>query len=106
MSTRAAASGPIHQAMTGLEWAMLLAMSVLWGSSFFFAGVALAALPPLTIVTLRVGLAAVILAGVFRVVGLKLPPDGAAWRGFFGMGLLNNVVPFCLIVWSQTHIAS
>ena len=25
---------------------------------------------------------------------------------FFGMGILNNVIPFCLIVWGQQHIAS
>ena len=25
---------------------------------------------------------------------------------FVGMGLLNNAIPFCLIVWGQTHIAS
>jgi len=28
------------------------------------------------------------------------------WGAFFIMGALNNVIPFCLIVWGQTHIAS
>ena len=92
--------------MTATEWGLLLGMSVLWGSSFFFAGVALSALPPLTIVTLRVGLAALMLAAVMPMLGFALPRERVVWRAFFGMGLLNNVVPFCLIVWSQTHIAS
>jgi drug/metabolite transporter (DMT)-like permease len=92
--------------MTGPEWAMLLALSVLWGGSFFFTGVALRALPPLTLVVLRVGLAALILAVVLRAIRLPMPRGSRVWAAFFGMGLLNNVVPFSLIVWGQTQIAS
>jgi drug/metabolite transporter (DMT)-like permease len=88
------------------EWAMLLTLSVLWGSSFFFAGIAVTGLPPLTIVVLRVGIAALILNVVIRLMGLRMPGDRRSWAAFLVMGLLNNVIPFCLIVWSQTHIAS
>lgn len=96
----------INRTMTPLEWGMLLALSVLWGGSFFFTGVAVKELPPLTIVLLRVGGAAVILLLVLRVTGVKMPTHRRVWAAFFGMGLLNNVVPFCLIVWGQTHIGS
>src|SRR5262249_45512233 len=48
----------VNRAMTPLEWTLLLALSVVWGGSFFFVGVAVKELPPLTIVALRVGLAA------------------------------------------------
>jgi drug/metabolite transporter (DMT)-like permease len=96
----------VNRTMTALEWAMLLALSVLWGGSFFFTAVAVKELPPLTIVVLRVGLAAVMLYATLRLLGLRLPRKGDAWAAFFGMGFLNNVVPFCLIVWGQTHIAS
>lgn len=85
---------------------MLIALSILWGGSFFFIGVAVKELPPFTIVTLRVGLAAVALLIVCRIMGLKLPREGRIWRAFFAMGILNNIIPFCLIVWGQTHIAS
>lgn len=96
----------INRTMTPTEWGMLLTLSVLWGGSFFFTGVAITQLPPLTIVVLRVGLAALILNVVILALGLRMPRDGRAWAAFFAMGLLNNVVPFCLIVWGQTHIAS
>jgi drug/metabolite transporter (DMT)-like permease len=96
----------IQRQMNASEWAMLIALSVLWGGSFFFIGVAVKELPPLTIVTLRVGLAAIALLIVCRVMGLKLPREGRIWRAFFAMGILNNIIPFCLIVWGQTHIAS
>jgi drug/metabolite transporter (DMT)-like permease len=96
----------VNHIMSAGEWAMLLALSLLWGSSFFFAGIAVTALPPLTIVTLRVGLAAVILNIALRLMRLAMPGDRRVWAAFLAMGLLNNVIPFCLIVWSQTHIGS
>jgi drug/metabolite transporter (DMT)-like permease len=96
----------VTRTMTATEWAMLLAMSVLWGGSFLFVGIAVKELPPLTIVLLRVGVAAMMLFVMLRIFGLRLPGDRRAWAAFFGMGLLNNAIPFCLIVWGQTHIAS
>jgi drug/metabolite transporter (DMT)-like permease len=97
---------PINQRMNGSEWLALVLLSVLWGGSFFFAGVLIRTLPPLTIVLLRVGLAAVILNALVRALGMRMPAGGRAWRAFFAMGLLNNAVPFCLVVWGQSHIAS
>jgi drug/metabolite transporter (DMT)-like permease len=94
---------PINRAMTPAEWAMLLALSVLWGGSFFFVGVAVKALPPFTIVLMRVGFAALILNVVILALGKRMPFDRSVWRAFLGMGLLNNVAPFCLIVWGQAH---
>ncbi|WP_332302581.1 DMT family transporter [Rhizobium sp. GR12] len=96
----------IQKQMDAGEWGMLVALSLLWGGSFFFIGIAVKELPPVTIVALRVSLAAVALLIVCRIMGLHLPREGAVWRAFFGMGLLNNIIPFCLIVWGQTHIAS
>ena len=88
------------------EWLMLAALSVLWGGSFFFVAVAVRDLPPFVIVTLRVGLAAVALNMALLVMGVRLPVGMRWWLAFLGMGLLNNVIPFTLIVWGQTHIAS
>ncbi|MDP6345343.1 MAG: DMT family transporter [Alphaproteobacteria bacterium] len=96
----------INKAMTPLEWGLLLTLSVLWGGSFFFVGVAVDALPPFTIVVLRVGLAAVALQLLLLVMRVRLPNGRRPWAAFFAMGLLNNLVPFCLIVWGQGHIAS
>jgi drug/metabolite transporter (DMT)-like permease len=97
----------VNRRMDRSEWLALLLLSVLWGGSFFFAGVQVRALPPFTIVFLRVGLAAIILNALVRAIGKRMPADrSSAWRAFFGMGLLNNAVPFCLVVWGQTHIAS
>jgi drug/metabolite transporter (DMT)-like permease len=92
--------------MTPLEWAMLIALSILWGGSFFFTSVALTGLPPFTIVALRVGIAAIILNLLLPAMGLRMPLTLSAWTSFFGLGVLSNALPFCLIVWGQTQIAS
>ena len=85
---------------------MLVALSILWGGSFFFVGIAVKELPPITIVTLRVTIAALALLTVCRVLGYSLPRKPEVLRAFLIMGLLNNIIPFSLIVWGQTHIAS
>ena len=103
MAADRGASGPV---MGGLEWAMLLGLAVVWGGSFFFNGVAVRELPSLTLVWLRVAVAAAALLPLLRLLGQRMPRDGRIWAAFFGMALLNNVVPFVLIVWGQHRIAS
>ncbi|MBV9738317.1 MAG: DMT family transporter [Hyphomicrobiales bacterium] len=88
------------------EWAMLITLSALWGGSFFFNALAVKDLPPFTIVFLRAGLAAIILNAALPLARLRLPRNARIWGAFFGMGFLNNAVPFTLFVWGQTHIAS
>ena len=90
--------------MDQLDWSLLLFLSVLWGGAYFFAGVAVRELPPLTLVLARVSIAAVVLLPVFWYLRYTLPDSIAGWLPFFGMGLLNNVVPFGLIFAGQTHI--
>ena len=86
--------------MAARVWIWLLSLSVLWGGSFFFAKVAVAELGPFTVVFARVSLAALALV-------LVVPPRrDAPWRQYLVMGLLNNALPFSLIFWGQTTIAS
>ncbi len=86
------------------EWALLVTLSILWGGSFFFTEVALAALPPLSVVFARVAIGALALLVLVHAAGLRLPREIRLWRAFFVMGALNNLIPFSLIVWGQTEI--
>ena len=88
------------------EWGLILILSVIWGGSFFFIGVAVKEMTPLTIVLCRVGLASLILLGVVRLTGKTIPTSPGVWGMFFVIGALNNLIPFSLIVWGQTHIDS
>ena len=88
------------------DWSLLAFLSVLWGGSFFFNGVVLRELPPLTLVFLRVALAALILLPLMRAYRLPFPQGISGWRPFFAVALFNNVLPFSLIVIGQTFIPS
>ncbi len=92
--------------MGPVEWALLLTLSLLWGGSFFFAKVAVAEVPPLTLVLLRVGIAAAALHVVVRASGLSMAVGWPVWAAFFGIGFLNNLIPFSLIFWGQQQIGA
>ena len=68
----------------------MITLSVLWGGSFFFNGVAVKELPTFTIVVCRVMLAALTLLIGLRVMGSRMTKDGRTWRAFVGMG--NSVL--------------
>jgi drug/metabolite transporter (DMT)-like permease len=96
----------VKQVMGPVEWTLLLALALLWGGSFFFSKIAVSELPPLTVVLCRVVLAALALNVVVLLGGRRMPADPPLWGAFFVMGVLNNVIPFSLIFWGQTQIAS
>jgi drug/metabolite transporter (DMT)-like permease len=88
------------------DWLLIVALSMAWGGSFVFAEVALTELPPLTVALGRVGIAAVILALVVVLVGETLPRGRELRTGIAVMALLNNVIPFALILWGQLHVTA
>ena len=96
----------IKQTMGLKEWVMLLLLSVLWGGSFFFVEIAIDDLAPLTVVTFRVGLAALALWGYVWISGTRVSISPPVLKAFLVMGILNNALPFTLIVWGQNHLAS
>ena len=85
-------------------WIILLTLSFLWGGTFFFVELALEGFTPFTIVCLRVLIAALALFAYLKLTGEVIPRDPGLWGVFFVMGLLNNILPFSLITWGQTHI--
>ena len=96
----------MNRTMTAGEWGLLIFLSLLWGSSFIFNDVAVRELPTLTVVVARVFFAALILLAITRLAGIRMPLDWRIWRSLFVLGFINNALPFCLIVWGQTHIAA
>jgi drug/metabolite transporter (DMT)-like permease len=92
--------------LDGRDWSLLGLLSILWGGSFFFNGVVLEELPPLTVVLLRVAIAALMLLPLLHAYRIPLPKGVPGWKPFFAIGLLNNVLPFSLIVIGQTYVSS
>ena len=96
----------LKSSMNKVEWGMLILLSVLWGASFLFMKVALLELPTFTIVFSRVCIASLALLVLIKVLNNEFPKGIKVWRTFFIMGFINNVVPFSLLVWGMTEIAS
>jgi len=107
----AAAPVPYAQAMIRThmnrrDWGIILVLAVIWGGAFFFIGVAVRHVPPLTYVWLRLTIAA---AGMWSYVLLRGERSGlprSIWGSILLLALLNNALPFVLFGWGQTHIAS
>jgi drug/metabolite transporter (DMT)-like permease len=99
-------SANINSRMGLVEWTMLVLLSMLWGGSYFFVEIALTEWSPLLIVGVRVVIASVVIWAIVLAAGLPVPRSLSAWAAFFWMGLLNNIVPFLLIVWGQKEIES
>lgn len=95
-----------QQKMSRSAWALLLLLSAIWGASFLSNRAALEEVPVLSTVAFRVTGAAVALWAWIALRRLPVPRDPAfLWR-FAVMGVLNNVIPFTLIVWGQSHVPS
>ncbi len=92
--------------MRPVDWAMLVLLSVFWGGSFLFVGLAVSDFPAITIAFLRVVIGAILLWIVLLSMRLKMPTKPGIWGSFFVMGAINGAVPFSLIAWGQSHIAS
>lgn len=88
------------------SWIQLITLSILWGGSFFFVKIALNDLPIFTIVFLRVALGSLLLLIFTTIKKKKLPNSKIIWFHFIVMGVLNNVIPFTLIVSAQKYIDS
>src|ERR1700674_570529 len=90
--------------VTATDWALLLALSLLWGGSFYFAKIAVLEIPPLTLAFGRVSIAAAVLVLAVRAFAGPFPREARIWWDFTVMAALNNVLPFTLIFWGQIHI--
>ena len=97
---------PAVSSMDARSAAMLLLLAAVWGGSFFFAEVALKEVPPLTITWHRVVWAVPVLTAIVWIKGIAIPRSPRVWGAYLVMGVLNNAIPFSLIFWGQTQIAS
>src|SRR6478672_862312 len=96
----------IRTTMNRGDWLILVSLALIWGGAFFFIGVAVRHVPPLTYVGLRLSIAAIAMWLFLRVKGQGLGLPRSAWGSMLVLAFLNNALPFTLFGWGQTHIAS
>jgi drug/metabolite transporter (DMT)-like permease len=88
------------------EWLVFIALGTIWGTSFLWIKIAVAETGPLTLVGLRLLFGFLGLLVVLAVQRPKLPRDRRILLAFAFMGLFNTALPFFLITWGETRIAS
>ena len=96
----------IRTQMNRSDWLILLFLALIWGGAFFFIGVAVRHVAPLTYVWLRVTIGAAGLWAYMFIRGERVRLPREVWGSILLLALLNNALPFTLFGWSQTHIAS
>jgi len=96
----------MQRVMQRVDWAMLLGLAVVFGSTYFFGDLALQSFGPLTVAAGRVAGAATILTVAVLARGHRFPSDAKTWWALLVMGAINNALPFSLIFWGQTRIDS
>ena len=89
-----------------LELLLLGLLSLLWGASFAMIRVGIETIPPITLIGLRCGIAAVVLYAVLRWRGVAVPRDARHWRAFLLQAMLATVTPFVLIAWGSQEVSS
>ena len=89
-----------------INWALLMVLVGLWGTSFMFTAIAVATVDPVSIVFYRLALGAVVLSLVVYARGYSLPLQWRVWAGFFVMSIAGNAMPFFLIAWGQQSVDS
>ncbi|WP_038064922.1 DMT family transporter [Thioclava dalianensis] len=104
MTHRIAPTAPLS--LSPLVWALLGGLALIWGSSFLSNRAALDGAGVFTVVFIRVALGAVLLWIWVLARGIPIPRRPVLLVHFVVMGLLNNAIPFSLIVWGQQHIES
>ena len=89
-----------------IEFSLLGVLALLWGSSYLLIKLALASIPPFTLIAVRVTIAAVLLLTVVRVRSEHLPRNAATWRGFVVQAFLNSIGAWTVLAWGQQYVDS
>jgi len=89
-----------------LNWALLMGLVALWGTSFLIIAISVRTIDPISIVFYRLVLGAMVLALVVYARGQNVPRDLRVWGGFLLMAIAGNALPFFLISWGQQAVNS
>ena len=86
------------------ELALLLVLATLWGASYTFLKVAVATIPPVTLIAWRTLIAGLLLIAIMHWRGIKMPVDAANWRRFLFQSCLNSVIPWTMVAWGTRAV--
>ncbi len=103
MTAHAKSTGPDYKPAL-IEYLLLGLLALLWGSSYLFLKVAVSEIPPITLIALRVGGAAVFLAVVMMVRGRTLPREPKVWRMLAIQSGFTSIGGWTILAWGQQFV--
>jgi drug/metabolite transporter (DMT)-like permease len=83
-----------------------LANAVIWGSSFIFIKVAVGAMHPTWVASIRLLIGAVTLLAILAIIKDRLPWDRRLWAHMLVPGILGSAIPFALFAYGEERISS
>ena len=89
-----------------LEFALLALLSLLWGASYGLIKLAVETITPVTLVAIRVMIAASVLWLVVIARQRRIPREIRIWRKLITQALVGFVIPFTMITWGQQYVES
>lgn len=84
----------------------IFTLAALFGPSFLFIKIAVQDISPITLVSLRVGIAGLLLLLILKLKGTPIPRDLKLWRYCLILGFFINGLPFICFCYSLTLIPS
>jgi drug/metabolite transporter (DMT)-like permease len=88
------------------EWLVFGALGLMWGSSYLFIKLGIETLTPLTLVALRLGIGAAVLAAIVAVAREPLPRGRRIYGHLAVLSLVSIMIPFVLITWAEQTVSS
>ena len=103
---RAGITKPPNSPNIRFEIALLVLLALLWGSSYLFIKMALESIPPLTLIAVRVTIAAVFLLSILAWRGDCLPTDAQTWRMLFVQAIFSSIGAWTVLTWGLQYVDS
>jgi drug/metabolite transporter (DMT)-like permease len=97
---------PQHIGPTAADYALLLLLGLVFGSTYMFITVGLATIPPLTLAALRALVGFLALSGLAAAMRHEVPRDARSWRAYLMIGFFGGALPFTLMSLAQQLIES
>lgn len=95
-----------HHGPRADDYALLVLLGFVFGSTYLFISLGLQTVPPITLAALRALVGALALMVLTQVFGHAIPRDARSWRAFTMIGFFGGAVPFTLMSFAQQRIDS
>lgn len=90
-----------------IDWLLFILLGFFWGSSYLFIKIGVdAGLEPFTLVSLRLLIGFLLLAGVVAALRVPLPRDTRTYMHLVVLGFFSVALPFFLITWAEQSVDS